>query len=224
MNTSKKYWDTHICPAFQQSNQIKKHFSALAKGYSFMKKKCLICAFIAICLSIVAYGTTAYFSYEDTATNVITAGDIKIDLQEWSISNDNGELIPFKDAIDVQPGMEISKIVQIENIGGQDAWVRILVDKTIALADGVDGDIDLSLISYDLNTEYWTEQNGYYYYNTILKSGETTEPLFTKVKFSSDMSNLYQYSKAVIGVKAQATQVIHNGETVFAAGGWPKSE
>ena len=189
-----------------------------------MKKKIAVCAFIAVCLSIIAYSTTAYFTYEDTATNVITMGNIKIDLQEWSIPNDGGELIPFEDVIDVQPGMEISKIVQIKNIGGQDAWVRICVDKAISLANGVDGEIDLSLISYDLNTEYWTEQNGYYYYNTILKSGETTKPLFTKVKFSPDMSNLYQYSKAVIGVNAQATQVIHNGETVLEANGWPKSE
>lgn len=189
-----------------------------------MKKKCLLCAFIAICLSIVAYGTTAYFSYEDTATNVITAGDIKIDLQEWSIPNEGEEPIPFKDVIDVQPGMDISKIVQIKNIGSQDAWVRISLDKSIIFADGVDGDADLSLITYDLNTEYWIEQNGYYYYNTILKSGETTKPLFTKVSFSPDMSNLYQHSKAVINVNAQATQVIHNGETVLEANGWPKSE
>ena len=42
-----------------------------------MKKKLFVCAFIVICLSIVAYGTAAYFSYEDTATNVITAGDVK---------------------------------------------------------------------------------------------------------------------------------------------------
>lgn len=189
-----------------------------------MKKKCLICAFIAIFLSIAAYGTTAYFSYEDIATNVITAGNIKIVLQEWSIPDGGGEPVPFKDVIDVQPGMEISKIVQIKNIGGQDAWVRIFVDRTIALADGVEGEIDLSFISYDLNTEYWTEQNGYYYYNTILKSGETTKPLFTKVTFSENMSNLYQHSKAVINVNAQATQVMHNGTTVFEADGWPKSE
>lgn len=189
-----------------------------------MKKKIFICAFLAVCLSIVAYGTTAYFSYEDTATNVIATGDIKIDLQEWSIPDGGGEPIPFEDVIDVQPGMEISKVVQIENIGGGNAWVRISLDKAITLADGVEGEVDLSLISYDLNTEHWTEQDGYYYYNTILKSGETTEPLFTKVIFSPDMSNLYQHSKAVINVKAQATQVIHNGETVFEAAGWPNAE
>ena len=53
---------------------------------------------------------------------------------------------------------------------------------------------------------------------------EITVPLFTKVIFSADMDNLYQHSKAVINVNAQATQVIHNGETVFEASGWPKCE
>lgn len=189
-----------------------------------MKKKLFACACIAICFSIVAYGTTAYFSYQDTATNVITAGDVKIDLQEWALPDGGGEPVPFEDVMDVMPGMEVSKIVQIKNIGGQAAWVRISLEKSIVLADGMEGEVDLSFVSYDLNTQYWTEQNGYYYYNTILKSGETTKPLFTKVTFSPDMSNLYQHSKAKIEVDAQATQVIHNGETVFEATGWPKAQ
>lgn len=64
-----------------------------------MKKKCLTCAFIAIFLSIVAYGTTAYFSHKDTATNVITAGDVKIELQEWTIPDGGGDSIPFEDVL-----------------------------------------------------------------------------------------------------------------------------
>lgn len=189
-----------------------------------MKKKIFICAFIVICISIAAYGTTAYFSYEDTATNVITTGDLKIDLEEWAIPEDGGEPVPFEDVMDVMPGMEVSKIVQVKNIGGQDAWVRIFLDKSILLSEGVEGEVDLSLISYDLNTEYWTEKDGCYYYNTALKPNETTEPLFTKVIFSEEMSNMYQHSKAVIDVNAQATQVVHNGETVLEAAGWPEGE
>lgn len=189
-----------------------------------MKKKMFVCAIIAICASIVAYGTTAYFTHHDTATNVITAGNIKIDLQEWAITDGGGAPLPFEDAFDVMPGMEVSKIVQVENTGAQPAWIRICVNKAITLAERLEGNVDLSLISYDLNTEFWTEQNGYYYYNAFLKPGETTKPLFTKVKFSPDMSNLYQHSKAVIKVNAQATQVAHNGETVFEAIGWPAAE
>lgn len=189
-----------------------------------MKKKTFICAFMVICLSIVAYGTTAYFTYEDTATNVITTGDVKIDLQEWAIPEGGGELVPFEDATDVMPGMEVSKIVQIKNTGGQAAWVRISLEKAIVLAEGVQGEVDLSLISYDLNTECWTEKEGYYYYNKVLNPGEITEPLFTKVIFAKTMSNMYQNSKAAIDVSAQATQVTNNGKTVFEAAGWPKAE
>lgn len=189
-----------------------------------MKKKILVCACVAICLSIVAYGTTAYFTYEDTATNVITAGNLKIDLQEWAVPEDGGELVPFEDVMDVMPGVEVSKIVQIKNTGAQAAWVRISLEKSIVLADGVEGEVDLSLVSCDFNETDWTEKDGFYYYNTKLEPGETTEALFTKVLFAANMGNMYQHSKAVIEVLAQATQVVHNGETVFEAAGWPEAE
>ena len=187
-----------------------------------MKKKLIVCAFIAVCFSIIAYGTTAYFTYEDTATNVITMGNIKIELQELAIPDGGGEPIPFEDAINVLPGMDVSKIVQVKNIGGQAAWIRISADKSIHLAEGVNGDVDLSLIFFDLNTAFWTEKDGFYYYNTILQPNEVTEPLFTKVIFSATMSNMYQNSKAVIDVTAQATQVANNGTSALEAAGWPE--
>lgn len=190
-----------------------------------MKKKMLVGALVLICLSIVAFGTTAYFTYEDTATNVITFGNIVIQLQEWTVSPETGEKISAEDpTVDVLPGKEVSRIVQVANVGDEPAWIRIGVDKSIILAEGVTGEADLSLISYDLNTEYWTEQDGYFYYNTALAAGETTQPLFTKVIFASNMSNLYQSSKAVLKINAQATQVANNGETVFEAAGWPEKD
>lgn len=185
-----------------------------------MKKKIFVCAILVICLSVAAYGTAAYMSYVDTATNVITAGNIKIALNEWSES-ESGEKTPFKDVFDVMPGEAVSKIVEVENVGGQNAWIRIKLDKSLFLADGVEGEIDLSLVSYDIDTENWTEKDGYYYYNHILAPGETTAPLFTQVLFSKNMSNLYQNSQALIKVTAQATQVSHNGQTVLEAAGWP---
>lgn len=185
-----------------------------------MKKKICVIALLVICVTIAAYSTSAYFTHEQTATNVITFGSIKVELQEWSDTG-NG-LIPFEDIDGVQPGTEVSKIVQVKNIGGQAAWIRVSADKTIHLAEGVDGEVDLSLISYDLNTDFWTEKDGFYYYNAILQPNEVTEPLFTKVVFSATMSNMYQNSKAVIDVTAQATQVANNGTSALDAAGWPE--
>lgn len=185
-----------------------------------MKKRIFAFAIVVICLAIAAYGTSAYFTHEETATNVITSGSIKVELQEWSDTG-NG-LVPFEDTDGVMPGMEVSKIVQIKNVGGQAAWIRVSADKAIQLAGGVEGEVDLSLISYDLNTEFWAEKDGFYYYNTILQPNEVTEPLFTKVIFSATMSNMYQNSKAVIDVTAQAAQVANNGTSALDAAGWPE--
>lgn len=185
-----------------------------------MKKKILLFALIAICLSIAAYGTLAYFTYEDTATNVIVVGNVRIALHEWKLT-DGGEKIPFEGAMDVMPGVSVSKIVEVENVGRNAAWIRISVTKAIELAAGRQGEVDLSLIKLDLNTEYWTELDGYYYYNEALQPGQTTEPLFNQISFDCSMGNLYQQSKATMTVQAQAVQVANNGATVFEAAGWP---
>lgn len=188
-----------------------------------MKKKIFVMALIIMALSIVAYGTLAYFSYEDTATNVIVAGNVKIALREWS-ETDEGERISAEGPIDILPGVHISKIIEVENTGKNAAWIRISVLKAIELAEGKEGAVDVNLVGLNLNTEYWTELDGYYYYNVALQPGETTQPLFTEVQFAANMSNLYQQSKAILTIQAQAVQTANNGTTVFEAAGWPGNQ
>lgn len=188
-----------------------------------MKQKLLTLSVAAIIAALSAYGSIAYFTAEDTARNLITAGNVKIELQEKTVSPDGETIVPFEDQLGVMPGSEVSKIVEVKNTGGQDAWVRVSVDKTIELAEGIEGDADLSLITFDLNTEYWTEKDGFYYYTKALSSGQTTEPLFTTVSFAKTMSNQYQNSKAILTVNAYAAQTVHNGSTVFEAAGWPET-
>ena len=51
--------------------------------------------------------------------------------------------------------------------------------------------------SIDYNDADWTKNNqdGYWYYNSLLKSGETTKPLFTKVTIlpGVDENNLQDF-------------------------------
>jgi hypothetical protein len=112
----------------------------------------------------------------------------------------------------------------VKNTGRKGAWIRISVESAIRLAEGVTGFVDLSLIEFNIDTTHWILQDGYYYYTEILQAGATTEPLFTEVSFASDMSNMYQKSKATVKVTAHATQSANNGETVFEAAGWPSAE
>lgn len=186
------------------------------------KQKLLMLSAVAIVAALSAYGSVAYFTAEDTARNVITAGKVKIELQEKMLTPDGEKTVPFENQLGVMPGCEVSKIVTVKNTGGQPAWVRVSVDKSVELAEGVDGEVDVSLISFDLNTDYWTEKDDFYYYTAKLAPGQTTEPLFTAVTFAKTMSNQYQNSKAILTVNAYATQTVHNGSTALEAAGWPE--
>ena len=179
-----------------------------------------LCTVLA-CLSIVASGTLAYFTAQETAHNVITSGGVAIQLIEQT-RNEDGSLGPWENMEDVMPGAVVSKEVTVKNTGVSAAWVRVSVTKTITLARGVQGTPDPSLLELNINTTDWTEQGGYYYYNHSLLPGETTTPLFTTVTFDAvKMDNEYQGSKAFIDVKADAVQVANNGTTALTAAGWP---
>ena len=190
------------------------------------KKKLFSLAVIVICLSIIGGGTLAYFTDSTTAHNVITTGNIDIEIIETT----DGEN-PFVDVTGVMPGMEVDKIVQVSNEGANDAWVRLKVDKQITLANGTVNEEDENLIiRYNLGDapEQWTyaqdneNQNYYYYYNSLLKPGQKTTPLFKDVLFDKKMGNEYQNSTAQVYVFAQATQGDNNGKTVLEADGWPQ--
>lgn len=189
-----------------------------------MKKRILIVSLAVICVVIGACSTIAYFTADDTATNVITAGNVKIELQENMIAKESGETVAFQDQAGVMPGSEVSKIVQIKNTGDQPVYVRIRMDKAITLADDVQDKADLSLVSFDIDAEHWILQDGYYYYNAALPAGEVTVPFFTKVTFAKDMDNKYQNSETTVHIDAAATQCANNGADALHAAGWPDAE
>lgn len=172
---------------------------------------------------LAAKGTNAYFTAEEKAHNVITTGGIEIQLEEWA-ENEDGELVPFENVDGVMPGEEISKIVQIRNTGASEAYIRVKVDKDIALsAEGTVGSADQSMVTIDFNTTDWTAgEDGFYYYNKVLNPGEVTEPVFSSVTFNKDMGNEYKNATATIDVVAYATQVANNGDSALTAKGWPE--
>ena len=188
-----------------------------------LKKKFLMCALLVLCLGFAVNGSLAYFTGQEIAHNVITSGNIDIELVEMAKVGD--ELVPFEDVDGMMPGSAASKIVYVTNTGANDAWVRIKLDKAVALEG--EGQADLGIINLDLNlgtaADQWTEKDGYYYYNSMLKPTESTKPLFTEVKFDTGMGNEYKSSTVTIDVQAQATQVANNGATVLEAAGWPNA-
>ena len=192
-----------------------------------MKKKVFSLALVICCLSVfIASSTLAYFTKEDTATNVITTGKIDIDLIEMVLNPGENEPVEVEkvDATGVMPGQEISKIVLVKNEQyASDAWVRVNITKSIVLADGTEGESSLLEIKFD--TENWTaredEDGLWHYYNKPLASEGKTEPLMETVTFSAEADNKYQEARAEIIILAQAVQVINNGASALTAKGWP---
>lgn len=122
-----------------------------------MKKKTILVAAIAVMLvaALVVGGTLAYFTDKDNATNTFTVGNVKIDLIEKQRKLDeNGnkttELEEFQQGKALSPivgsaqgdkdalGMPIAKnyvdkIINVQNTGKSDAYVRVYVAVPTAL-------------------------------------------------------------------------------------------
>lgn len=201
-----------------------------------MKKKVFSLALVVCCLSVfIASSTLAYFTKEDTATNVITTGNIDIDLVEVMVNTETGEKELVAQGPNqnpgsefemdgVMPGQEVVKIVSVVNEQhAEEAWVRIKVTKAIELKDGTEG--DANLLEIEFNEDDWTKPEGseWYYYNDALKAGKDTKPLMSCVVLSEDADNKYQESKATIYVVAQAVQTKNNGSSALDAAGWPET-
>ncbi len=185
-----------------------------------MKKRILGVSLIVLCLAILATGTYAYFVAEETAYNVITTGYLHMDLVE---EDENGKPWPVDGVSGIVPGMDVDKIAYVTNRGGVPFFTRILVEKKITPAQGVTAAMNPDLVHLDINTEDWTEQDGLYYYNRILKPGEKTEPLFTKATFDPAMGNEYMNATVEIRVLAQAVQSDNNGIDPLYAMGWSEA-
>lgn len=193
-----------------------------------MKRKLIIVVLAVALVAITAVGTLAYYTDTDSEHNEMTLGNLDIELLEWADKPEDGEPVPFPEngLIGVTPGVEVTKIAEVRNSGESVVWVRVSVEKAIILAEGVEetDPVNTDLITLDFNEEEWELIDGFYYYKAPLAPGETTEPLFTKVAFAPDMSNMYQQASAEISVHAYAVQYANNGETFTEAQGWPAVE
>ncbi|MDR0862355.1 MAG: SipW-dependent-type signal peptide-containing protein [Oscillospiraceae bacterium] len=106
-----------------------------------MKKK-LVLGIIAaaLALSLAIGGTLMLFTAStDTATNVVTLGNVKIELQEWGGYDEDGDVLVTDwtkiedgefEGIEwvAEPGGTINKHTQVENTGANAAYVAVRVD------------------------------------------------------------------------------------------------
>ena len=186
-----------------------------------IKKRIGLIATIVCCIAILASGTVAYFTAQETAYNVITTGALAMRLVEEGA---DGKPFPKEGITGVLPNMDVTKKAYVENTGDVDMYVRIALDTNVESMQEGGGALPFDdHISLDINTEDWTKQGDYYYYKEALKPGEATEPLFTTVSFDAEMGNEYMDARVRIDVDAQAVQSKNNTDSPLTAAGWPKA-
>ncbi len=173
-----------------------------------MKRKLTVIAAIAVCISILALGSLAYFTAQDNAENQITTGNLAIDVRE---TGDSGQ-------VPVMPGETVVKGALVENIGNT-AWIRAKVTMTCTAANGEP--LSTDGITLDISETDWINSDGYYYFNSPVAADGFIIDLFNNVSFAAELGNEYQNAVLTINVDADAVQYANNGTNVMEAQGWP---
>ena len=193
-----------------------------------MKRKLLLLSVMVICIAIAAAGTLAFFNGDATAHNVITTGKVAITVNEYS-KYDADKTVKReeyqKEQTGIMPGTTVNKIVVVSGEDGTaDAWVRVKFTKSIQLAAGKQGEVDLDLIKLNIGADWIDGKDGWFYYNAPVKAGQEAAPALLSVEFDATMDNTYQGATATVDVLAQAVQCANNGTSAQTASGWPADD
>ena len=170
-----------------------------------------------ILVSLIGGGTLAYVTREARTENVITAGDIEVKL--FNMLNEDTTM-PENGIYGVLANVDYPNIVYAHNDCDFDEYIRMKVSQEITDKNGAV--LDASKVVPNFNTKDWTynEDDGYYYYNHILKPHTDSKPLYTSIHFDKTINNTYKTATLDMHIIVEAVQSVNNGNTALEAEGW----
>lgn len=158
--------------------------------------------------------TMAYMSDKDQTTNVITVGDVTVDLTETNWKPETG--------VNILPRTEVAKNPEVTNTGSVDAWIFLKVrspKKNIITVDNKTKRkkpaADVELFSFTPNskwelvskTDKGSEMEYVYGYKDIVKTKEKTQSLFNSVTMVNYLEgSIDKKEKLTLPVEAMAVQ------------------
>lgn len=179
------------------------------------KAQLLLVALAAILLTVLTQPTLAYYTTIGKATNVVTSGNISLQIHEKTA---DGSDFP-SEGVYIIPGDIVSKQVSVENVCDHPFYLRVkLVSSSTNAALSAE-----DCLKMDIDTKNWTYRDGYYYFNRILQPSETTPALFTQVEIvGSKVDQSHIGSMLSLTVNAYAVQSENNpADHPWDASGWP---
>ena len=190
------------------------------------KKKITWIAAASVLLMCCAAPTIAFLTKQTETDNVITFGNVRLQLHETTLNEDRQE-VEFEEETqtDITHTDRLSRIVRVENIGSQPVYLRVALSMSGIEEDGTTFKAD-DYVSYQLNEKDWIYDDGWYYYKTELAPDLTTEELMTEVIFNeiNEITEKYPGSEFKLNIDAQGVQSKNNGEDVTKAQGWPEEQ
>lgn len=183
------------------------------------RKVALTAAAVAMVGTLAVGGTLAWFTDTETATNVVTTGNVDIALNENGgndgVAGENG--LTYSD---VMPGDVFTKEVTVEN-KGNDAYVRAIIEVT-----GVDmkGDEPISFIKDEVTQDWiWSGPNedGTYTatvtYDGIFAEEADAWEIFDSIGIPTAWDNEHENDEFNIKVTVEAIQAENNETDPWAA-------
>ncbi len=207
--------------------------------YQLSKKHIFTFAAAAALVLAVASLCVAFTVQRTQADNVLTFGSVKICVSEYEL-NAQGDEVAFDPAATTraQSG-DISRIVRVQNVGEQPAYVRARLHMNAVSPDGSASDASASVAFHvncgDANSTWIDGGDGWYYYRGdpsrggVLAAGETTENLMDSLRFTGDFyeasrGGTFQMNVDVQAVQAKNQQTGSDAIDVLDVQGWPKGE
>lgn len=160
------------------------------------KKYKRLLAFASIFAMTMGMATTTYGAFRamgETTNYISTADSYGSSIQE-----------KYNPPETVLPGMYVDKIVNVKNVGDAPSVARVKLTKRFD-----DISLDPEMIILDIDTEHWSKHGDWWYYESELQGGESTEyPLLKGFTLSKDAGNSYQSQEGHIDVEVESLQYV----------------
>lgn len=148
------------------------------------RKVALTAAAVAMVGTLAVGGTLAWFTDTETATNVITTGNVDVRwFENDEAITDENPGVTYGEDTPVTPGQELKKEAKITNEGKNAAFVRAKIN----IPEGYE---DVVLLNRDTHT-HWSpiQEDGYFYYLVVLNPGDSTDLLLNSLIIADNAGN-----------------------------------
>ena len=188
-----------------------------------LKKRIMIIFLLTIIIVLISIASiVAFISRSTIAKNIITFGNLKMQLIETTLDENNQEVeVDNNENLNITNMPNLSRIVKVKNLGNHDFYARVSLK--IIGKDSNNQEIDVTkYVSYNLNTEDWIYKDGWYYYKKIVKQNEYTSSLITEINFDvNSITSKLSDGTIKLDIDAEAVQAENNAENVLDVLGWP---